>query len=400
MAIYNGNKLAKKLYVGTKPVRAVYAGSRKVWPSVVRVVRGVNYGAWTYADPVRRRTATPWEQDIYCDDSVGDVRYGATSTQEETATVSYTYGSWSYADPKRSRTKTTIYKYSDTTRTGGTVTETQTAATAVDWDGSTYWNGSCGSNYYYVDYKKVRTRYTYNDVTRYSGYYNGDSRSRRIEGSCGWVRSTIVVSDWANTGALCNAAGTVGGYDCDGTYKVQYYQQKRILEDRYPDGSGGINNRTEYRVGSIASRQQVDGYCDFVQPKPILWLDKIYNEDKKEEIFDYEIYHNERETTIVLNSTVYFNNLSVNFYLCEGIFNGDYFEKGEYLDFDSQEYDVSLTEACNINTIVDIDYGQIVCNVYFSKEDLNSPSDIEVKLDLYNVYSGLTHTVYIKAYSF
>lgn len=34
MAIYNGNKLAKKLYVGNKPVRAVYAGSQKVWPSI------------------------------------------------------------------------------------------------------------------------------------------------------------------------------------------------------------------------------------------------------------------------------------------------------------------------------------------------------------------------------
>ncbi len=42
MAICNGNELAKKLYVGNKPVRAVYAGSRKVWPSVVRVARGEN----------------------------------------------------------------------------------------------------------------------------------------------------------------------------------------------------------------------------------------------------------------------------------------------------------------------------------------------------------------------
>lgn len=265
MAIYNGNKLAKKLYVGTKPVRAVYAGSRKVWPSVVRVARGVNYGAWTYADPVRRRTATPWEQEIYCDDSVGDVRYGATSTQEETATVSYTYGSWSYADPKRSRTKTTIYKYSDTTRTGGTVTETQTAATAVDWDGSTYWNGSCGSNYYYVDYKKVRTRYTYNDVTRYSGYYNGDSRSRRIEGSCGWVRDWRVVSDWANNGYTCNAAGTRGAYDCSGTYCVRYNQQQRTLSYCFPDLSGSTQTKVEYRAGSENSRAQEDGKCGYTK---------------------------------------------------------------------------------------------------------------------------------------
>ncbi len=141
------------------------------------------------------------------------------------------------------------------------------ARTDSDWDGSTYWNGACGTNYYYVDYKKVRDKYTWsNNVVTYGAYKNGESRSQRIDGSCGWVRSTIVVSDWANTGSLCNAAGTVGGYDCDGTYKVQYYQQKRVLEDRYPDGTGGTNNRTEYRVGSIASRQQVDGVCGYVAP--------------------------------------------------------------------------------------------------------------------------------------
>ncbi len=279
MAIYNGNKLAKKLYVGTKPVRAVYAGSQKVWPSVVRVARGVNYGAWTYADPVRRRTATPWEQDIYCDDSVGDVRYGATSTQEETATVSYNYGSWSYADPKRSRTKTTIYKYSDTTRTGGTVTETQTAATAVDWDGSTYWNGSCGSNYYYVDYKKVRTRYTYNDVTRYSGYYNGDSRSRRIEGLCGWVRDWRVLSDWANNGYTCNAAGTRGAYDCSSTYCVRYNQQQRTLSYCFPDKSGNTQTKVEYRAGSENSRAQEDGKCGYSAKQVVNYLTNMtYND--------------------------------------------------------------------------------------------------------------------------
>lgn len=139
------------------------------------------------------------------------------------------------------------------------------SSTTTDWDGSTYWNGSCGSNYYHVDYKKVRDKYTWsNGIVTYGEYKNGESRSRRIDGSCGWVRSMVVVSDWSNTGAFCNAAGTVGGYDCDGTYKVQYYQQKRILEDRYPDGTGGTNNRTEYRVGSIASRQQVDGVCGYV----------------------------------------------------------------------------------------------------------------------------------------
>lgn len=144
-------------------------------------------------------------------------------------------------------------------------------STTEDWDGSTYWNGACGTNYYYVDYKKIRDKYTWsNNVVTYGEYKNGESRSRRIDGQCGWVRSAVVVSDWANTEALCNAAGTVGGYDCDGTYKVQYYQQKRVLEDRYPDGTGGINRRDEYRAGSLAVREQVDGYCGYKPPISVI----------------------------------------------------------------------------------------------------------------------------------
>ncbi len=146
-------------------------------------------------------------------------------------------------------------------------------STTEDWDGSTYWNGACGTNYYYVDYKKVRDKYTWlNGTVTYGAYKNGESRSRRIDRQCGWVRSTVVVSDWANTGALCNAGGTAGGYDCDGTYKVQYYQQKRVLEDRYPDGSGRTNRRDEYKAGSLASRQQVEGYCGYEPPINVIMV--------------------------------------------------------------------------------------------------------------------------------
>lgn len=92
---------------------------------------------------------------------------------------------------------------------------------------------------------------------------------RRIDGQCGWVRSSVVVSDWANTGVLCNA-NAQAGYDCDGTYKVQYYQQRRTLEDCYPDGTGGISRRDEYRAGSLAVREQVDGYCGYKPPISVI----------------------------------------------------------------------------------------------------------------------------------
>lgn len=143
-------------------------------------------------------------------------------------------------------------------------------STTEDWDGSTYWNGACGTNYYYVDYKKICDKYTWsNNVVTYGEYKNGESRSRRVDGQCGWVRSAVVVSDWANTGVLCNA-NAQAGYDCDGTYKVQYYQQRRTLEDCYPDGTGGKNRRDEYSAGSLAVREQVDGYCGYKPPISVI----------------------------------------------------------------------------------------------------------------------------------
>lgn len=223
MAIYDGNKFAKKLYIGSKPVRALYAGSGKVWPNVVRVDRGEEFGEWQYDDPVRRRTVTPWEQDVYCDDSVGERRTGTPYTQEETATSS------------------------------------------IEWDGSTYWNGSCGLSYYYEDYKKVRNRYTYSDgVVRYSDYYNGDKRARCIDGQCGYEMDWRVDSDWKDNGYTCNAAGIRGEYDCSGLYCVRYKQQERTLVYDYPDLSSDIKQTiTEYRAGSLYSQKKEHGKCGY-----------------------------------------------------------------------------------------------------------------------------------------
>lgn len=200
---------------------------------------------------------------MYVNGTVGEKRYGTSYNQTETATTSYTYGAWSYSDPTRTRTKTPVYTYSDVTRNGATTNESQTATTSTDWDGSTYWNGACGTNYYYVDYQKVRTKYTYSDTTRYGSYYNGTSRSRRIDGSCGWTRAWRVSSAWANTGETCDANGNLNGYTCDGTYSVKYYRQKQVESYCYPDMSGSTQTRTTYRAGSQYSRTQVDGQCGY-----------------------------------------------------------------------------------------------------------------------------------------
>lgn len=136
--------------------------------------------------------------------------------------------------------------------------------TEVDWDGMTYWNGSCGADYYYVDYEKVRDKYTYSDGTvRYSDYRNGESRSRRIDGQCGWVRAWRATSDWYRTGGTCNAAGVNGAYDCDGTYSVTYWNEGQHQSYCYPDMSGSTGTRTIWRVGPEATREQVDGQCGY-----------------------------------------------------------------------------------------------------------------------------------------
>lgn len=223
------DSLAGKIFIGEHVVGGIYVGNERVYPHLVRIDTGTDADAWVYTDPTRTRTLHSWEQDVYADGSRSEKRYTGTST------------------------------------------ETQTATATTDWDGTTYWNGACGSNYYYVDYKKVRTKYAYADATRYSDWRNGDSRSRRVDGQCGWVRDWRVTADWANTGSTCNSAGTVGQYNCDGTYTVKYNQQKRTLSYCYPDMSGSTQTKTEYRAGSVASRSQVDGQCGYVV-KPTIRL--------------------------------------------------------------------------------------------------------------------------------
>lgn len=235
MVICKGNRPAKSIRLGTTPVRALRLGKTTVWQEV-RTESGEDFGEWTYDDPVRRRTVTPWERDLYADGSVGERRFGTPHVEE------------------------------------------QTAATAVDWDGETYWNGSCGADYYYVDYQKVRSRHVYPDgVVRYSDYRNGESRSRRVDGQCGWVRDWRVVRDWYRTGGTCNAIGVNGAHDCDGTYSVTYWNEGQDQSYCYPDMSGSTGTRTLWRVGPVATRIQVDGQCGYTPRKHELTVEDGWN---------------------------------------------------------------------------------------------------------------------------
>jgi len=216
-----GNNIVRAAYKGTTKITVIYKGGTAIFPGVEYPIAGTEYAAsWTYTNSyTRTRAAYPWSQQVYQDGSLGSKVYGTT--------------------------------YQDT----------ETASTTTENSGL-YWNGSCGSNYYYVDYQKVRAKYTFYDgVVNYGSYYNGDSRSRRIDGSCGWVRAW---TGWVNTGSICNANGTVGQYSCDGTWSITYYQQIRHYQ--YPDGSSRTG--TEYRAGSEYNRVQTEGQCGYTAAAP------------------------------------------------------------------------------------------------------------------------------------
>lgn len=221
-----GNNIVRAVYKGSTKISVIYKGTTAIFPGVEYPIGGTEYASsWTYTNSyTRTRAAYPWSQQVYQDGSLGSKVYGTT--------------------------------YQDT----------ETAITSTENSGL-YWNGSCGSNYYYVDYQKVRAKYTFYDgVVNYGSYYNGDSRSRRIDGSCGWSRDW---TGWTNTGSISDANGTVGQYSCDGNWSVNYYQQIRYYQ--YPDGSSRTG--TEYRAGSEYSRVQTEGQCGYTAAAPRIAYD-------------------------------------------------------------------------------------------------------------------------------
>ena len=211
-----GTKVIRSVYKGNLKFSKIYRGSTLIFPGLEWVNVGTDYDAsWTYPTiNTRKKNAYPWTQNVFQDESIGPKVYGTT------------------------------YQI------------TENGLKTVE-DSGLYWNGACGSNYYYVDYKKVRDKYTFNDgYVTYGSYYNGTSRSRRIDGSCGWVRGWTT---WANTGYTCDALGNKGSYSCSGTTTVKYYHQERYYQ--YPDGSG--RTQTDQRAGSLYSQENIEGYCGY-----------------------------------------------------------------------------------------------------------------------------------------
>lgn len=234
---------------------------------------------WTYNGKTREG-----RDDIVATYSDGSTHtfIGANITEEATES-NVTYGAITYNDPVRTRVKTTHYAFSDGTPSTYTDTETltQTATVTDDWDGSTYWNGVCNI-INCTDYKKVRDKYAYQGemvgsesiwppVVRYGDEYrNGESRVRTLNevqaASDEWD-----AGEWADTSDTCNSAGTLNAYDCDGTYSVTYHRQKRTLTHKWIvvqvlQSAPIAFTYDDYRAGSQASREQVDGQCNYHEP--------------------------------------------------------------------------------------------------------------------------------------
>lgn len=268
--------------------------------AIVDYEEGEEETAWSYNDPVRTKTITPWRRAVYENGEYGPYEYGIPQIITETATETYkysdweynadnssrhrnktkvyqykdinrngaseiitengtvSYGEWTYSDPTRSRTVTYTYSSDDTTKSGTPQTETATVSTTEDG----YWNGSCGTDYYYEDYVKQRSVYSYSDTTREGSWVNGAKRRRRVDGQCGWEK-TEQTTDWVSTGKTCDANGNEGKFSCDGDYTVIYNQESRTKKTCYPDGSGATDITTEYRANGVHSRTQVQGQCGY-----------------------------------------------------------------------------------------------------------------------------------------
>lgn len=216
-----------------------------------------SYGTWNYHEGNSYRNRVVSTSFSYSD---GVVRSGSSYTSSNEYGSS-SYSSWSYTGIVRKRNILYSYDGGSIVKTGPIVEETASVTNGV-WDGVTYWNGSCGTNYYFVDYKKVRDQYSFSDTTTYSDYYNGESRSRRIDGQCGWER---VWTDWVGTGFSCDANGVRGAYSCDGQLTVYYWQQERHFQ--YPDGTGRTS--TEYRAGNPYSYNYIHGQCGYFAEAPM-----------------------------------------------------------------------------------------------------------------------------------
>jgi len=251
-------------------------------------VTTLEHDAWRYYNmPFKRwRIITP----IYDWTNTPVVQHEGTQYQEDDAptnqesTVEYDY-------VNDQRTTSTLYTFSNAdTWSGNPVVEDPINVSIFSLE--EYDNGECDmSTYEYVDYLQVRKHYTWSGTPtdNYGPIYNGAERRQKIDGQCGWVRAW---TGWTNNGQYCNAAGTVGAYDCDGDYSVDYYRQARLY--CYPDGSGVTN--TQYQVGSERSRNQVNGQCGFGPQRTSVDYSGFSYEDQ------IEAFYSEITGTIYLDS--------------------------------------------------------------------------------------------------
>lgn len=125
-----GNHPAAALRLGGTEIRAVRQGLAPVYPGVIRVDSGAEYGQWSYSGGTRSRSATPWTQEVCQNGTLGEKIYGIPSTETQQA-VSSAYGDWSYewtTTGNSTRSRTLTYTWPDGSTTSG-APQTETGGT-------------------------------------------------------------------------------------------------------------------------------------------------------------------------------------------------------------------------------------------------------------------------------
>lgn len=125
-----GNHPATALKLGETEIRAVRQGSTQLYPGVIRVDNGAEYGEWSYSGSTRSRTLTPWTQKIFQNGTLGEKVYGTPASESQNA-ASSAYGDWTYnwtTSGNSTRSRALTYTWPDGTTTAG-APQTETGGT-------------------------------------------------------------------------------------------------------------------------------------------------------------------------------------------------------------------------------------------------------------------------------
>ncbi|MCD8044464.1 MAG: hypothetical protein LUH10_15570 [Tannerellaceae bacterium] len=134
-----GENLITKVMINNTEVKKIYHGEIPIYPNVTGQKEGREETEWIYNLPKRTRIVTPWTQDEYGDGSFGEIIYGTSFQEEETADISESYDMWEYSITADIGTRTrrvfTLYEFSDIIKQTEKIPETESGIRNIgDWE--------------------------------------------------------------------------------------------------------------------------------------------------------------------------------------------------------------------------------------------------------------------------